>query len=125
MYFIVGAEFCERFSFYGLKTVLFLYLTDYMQLQESQATVMMHSFVMLAYFFPLVGGVLGDSYWGKFRTIAMFSLVYCAANVLIAVTSVPGITGQPPQMWGIVSGLILLAIGTGGIKSNVSSFGGD
>ncbi|KAI3644262.1 hypothetical protein MP228_010426 [Amoeboaphelidium protococcarum] len=125
VYFIIGNEFCERFSFYGMKTVLFVYLTSYLLMTESKAVQVVHSFGMFAYFFPLIGGILGDSYWGKYRTIFNLSLVYCVGNLILAVTSIPYVTGNPPQAWGALIGLLLLAVGTGGIKSNVSSFGGD
>jgi dipeptide/tripeptide permease len=71
----------------------------------------------------MTGGVLSDSYLGKFRTILYLSLVYCIGNVVLAVTALPGVTGTPPHWWGAALGLGLLAIGTGGIKPCVSAFG--
>eukprot|EP00158_Paraphelidium_tribonemae_P007267 Partr_v1_DN28174_c0_g1_i2_m55502 putative solute carrier family 15 len=125
VFFIIGNEFCERFSFYGMKTILYVYLKEYLRFEESRATSLLHVFVMFAYFFPLVGGALSDSYLGKFKTIVYLSLLYSVGNIVLAVTAIPGITGNPPHWWGAALGLFLLAIGTGGIKPCVSAFGGD
>jgi len=52
-------------------------------------------------------------------------MVYCVGNVLMSVTSIPGFTGTPPSPWGMFLSLFLIAVGTGGIKPCVASFGGD
>jgi len=125
VYFIISNEFCERYSFYGMKTILALYLVNFLSFSEDGATASIHSFNMFAYFFPLMGGLMADTWLGKYHTILYLSIVYCIGNVIIAVTSIPGVTGEPPHWWGIALGLGLLAIGTGGIKPCVSAFGGD
>ena len=44
----------------------------------------------------------------------------------LAVTAIPGVTGSDtPQAWGVLIGLLLISIGTGGIKPCVAAFGGD
>ena len=89
---------------------------------------MIHTFNTFAYAFPLLGAIIADSYLGKFRTILYFCLIYCLGSVVLAVTAIPGVTeggDGRPQAWGVFMGLALLAIGTGGIKPCVSSFGGD
>lgn len=118
-------SFIARFSFYGMKTVLFFYLTQYLGFTEHRGTSIVHMFVMFAYFFPLIGGMLSDSVLGKFRTIFYLSLIYCIGNLLLAITAIPGVSGSPPNPSGALLGLFLLAIGTGGIKPCVSAFGGD
>eukprot|EP00761_Pharyngomonas_kirbyi_P010130 gb/GECH01010148.1/.p1 GENE.gb/GECH01010148.1/~~gb/GECH01010148.1/.p1 ORF type:complete len:522 (+),score=103.64 gb/GECH01010148.1/:1-1566(+) len=125
VWFIMGNELCERFSFYGFKTILALYLNNYLLFSEDHATTIVHIFIFFAYGFPLLGGWLSDSYLGKFWTIFSLSLVYCVGNIVISITSIPGVTGTPPHWWGAFLGLFLAAIGTGGIKPCVSSFGGD
>lgn len=62
---------------------------------------------------------------GKYWTILSLSIVYCFGSIILAGTSFPGVTGTPPSAWGCFLGLTLLALGTGGIKPCVSSFGGD
>ncbi|ORZ29808.1 POT family-domain-containing protein [Catenaria anguillulae PL171] len=128
--FIVGNEFCERFTFYGIKSVLLIYLTRYLRIESNSATAAVHAFNMFAYTATLLGGTLSDGYLGRFRTIIYLSLVYCIGNLVLSLTAVPGVmpvnpsTGAPSP-WGALLGLTLLALGTGGIKPCVSAFGGD
>ncbi|GAM26445.1 hypothetical protein SAMD00019534_096200 [Acytostelium subglobosum LB1] len=126
--YIMGNEICERFSFYGLKSILSLYFTLFMGYSDDTATTIIHSFNFLAYAFPLLGAYLADARLGKFRTILYFSLIYCVGGVFLSVSAIPGVTGSEPghhSPWGIILGLGLIAVGTGGIKPVVSAFCGD
>lgn len=122
--FIVGNEFCERFSYYGLRTILLVYLSEELQLNEDVSTSLYHAFVVACYFFPMLGGHIADTYWGKFKTIVVLSGVYCSGSTLMSVTAVPTVL-DAVGLWGVCSALLLVAIGTGGIKPCVSAFGGD
>ncbi|XP_039763196.1 peptide transporter family 1 isoform X2 [Pararge aegeria] len=121
--FIVTNEFCERFSYYGIRTVLSLYLRDKLGYTDDNATVIYHVFVMFAYFFPLIGAMIADGWLGRFRTIFYLSLVYAAGSILLSVTAMPPVS-LPPLEFTILA-LLLIAFGTGGIKPCVSAFGGD
>lgn len=123
VFFIISNEFCERFSFYGMRTVLTLYLMDKLKYSSNTSTAIYHGFVMMAYFFPLVGAILADSWLGKFRTIFYLSIVYTAGQILLTLTAAPPI-GLAPMAFSILS-LVLISIGTGGIKPCVVAFGGD
>ncbi|CAK1554112.1 unnamed protein product [Leptosia nina] len=121
--FIVTNEFCERFSYYGMRTILSLYLRDKLGYTDNGATVIYHVFTMFAYFFPLLGAMIADSWLGRFRTIFYLSLVYAAGSILISLTAIPPL--GLPQMEITIMALLLVAFGTGGIKPCVSAFGGD
>jgi len=120
VFYILGNEFCERFSYYGMRAILVIYLVEWLQFSDSTATAVYHSFVMTCYFTPIFGAVLADSYIGKYKTILYLSVIYCLGNVVMAATAFP-----PPFWVGPVIGLLLIGIGTGGIKPCVSAFGGD
>lgn len=120
VFFIIGNEFCERFSFYGMKTILILYLTLQLRIEPSTSTAIYHTFTMLCYFTPLIGALLADSFLGKYKTILYISLIYCIGNMVMALTAIP-----PPERYGPMIGLSLIAFGTGGIKPCVAAFGGD
>ena len=77
---------------------------------------------MFCYITPLFGGMLADSSLGKFKTILILSVVYCAGTAVMSATAIPGLTGDPPSPAGAMIGLSLIAIGTGGIKPCVASF---
>ncbi|KAH9501884.1 solute carrier family 15 member 2 isoform X2 [Dermatophagoides farinae] len=117
--FIIGNEFCERFSFYGMRTILVLYFKYVLLFNEDLATQIYHIFVMVCYFTPVFGAIIADSYLGKYWTILSISCIYAAGNIIISGASIGG------TVWISFIGLALIAIGTGGIKPCVSAFGGD
>ncbi len=82
--FIIGNEAAERFTYYGLRGILVVFMTKYLFTRSGQpdfmsdenAKVAYHNFVSAVYFFPLLGGLLADSLFGKYRTIVWLSIVY-------------------------------------------------
>jgi len=122
--FIIGNEGCERFSFYGMRNILTVFLTTSLLLampdkaaRELHAKDIFHLFVIGVYFFPLLGGYLADRFFGKYNTILWFSLIYCAGQGMLAL-----FVDEPT---GFYIGMSLIAIGSGGIKPLVASFMGD
>lgn len=122
VFLIVANEFCERFSYYGMKTVLSLYLRDALGYSEDKASITYHLFGVLCYFTPIFGAILADAYAGKFMTILCLSILYAIGEVILAVSAIPGTL--PQEAFSLV-GLFIIAVGTGGIKPCVSAFGGD
>src|SRR5688500_13035946 len=93
--YIVGNEAAERFSFYGMTAILFVFMTNHIALgttadgarvrmSEAEATAWTHNFKAAAYFFPILGAILSDWLLGKYRTIISLSLVYCAGHAVLA-----------------------------------------
>ncbi|OQV15151.1 Solute carrier family 15 member 2 [Hypsibius exemplaris] len=121
--FILGNEFCERFSYYGMKTVLTIYFLDVLLWSPNTTTLVYHSFTVLAYFTPVFGAMLADGFLGKFNTIFLLSIVYVGGLVLLTLAAVPPLNLQ--VVAGTVCGLLLIALGTGGIKPVVPAYGGD
>lgn len=117
VFFIVGNEACERFSFYGMRSVLTLYILHALQRSESFAAATVHLFTMGVYFMPLLGAWIADKFWGRYATILALSCVYIAGNAVLALT-----VGSPV---GLGIGLSLIAFGSGGIKPCVSAFMGE
>lgn len=70
--FIIGTEACERFSFYGMKSILMLYMTGHLLMSENWATSTLHIFVGMVYLLPVAGAWLADKVWGRYKTI-----LYC------------------------------------------------
>jgi dipeptide/tripeptide permease len=127
VFYILGTEFCERFSYYGTSAILYVYLSKYQKFEDDSATASLHFFKMACYTFTLVGAYLGDRVLGKFKTICYLSIIYSIGFLILSVTSIPGIMDDGPfPLWsGMLTGLGLIAFGTGGIKPCVSAFGGD
>lgn len=61
--FIIGNEFCERFSYYGMRAILALYLNEQLRLSEGASTEIVHLFIVFCYLFPFLGAFISDSYW--------------------------------------------------------------
>src|SRR5450755_3039292 len=76
--FIVANEFAERFCYYGINAILTIYMTQFLRVGDADATTYHSLFKSAAYFSPLIGAVVSDVLWGKFRTIMTFSMIYCA-----------------------------------------------
>jgi POT family proton-dependent oligopeptide transporter len=122
--YIVGNEAAERFSFYGMKAILTVFMTKYLldvtgakaPMSDEDAKYWVHTFVVAAYFFPLLGAVIADWLLGKYRTILWLSVVYCLGHLALALDD---------TRLGLAVGLTLIAIGTGAIKPCVSSTVGD
>uniref|UniRef100_A0A672IE96 Solute carrier family 15 member 1 n=1 Tax=Salarias fasciatus TaxID=181472 RepID=A0A672IE96_SALFA len=134
IFFIVVNEFCERFSYYGMRAVLVLYFKYFLGWDDDFATTIYHTFAALCYLTPILGAIVADSWLGKFKTIIYLSIVYAAGQVILAVSAIHDITdtdrdGTPDNMTFHISlsmvGLLLIALGTGGIKPCVAAFGGD
>lgn len=114
--YIIGNEAAERYSFYGMKTILVVFMTNYLMMGENTATVWYHTFAMAAYFLPVLGSFLADIWWGKYKTIIILSIVYCIGHGVLALFETES---------GLLFGLGIIAIGSGGIKPSVSSHVGD
>ena len=122
--YIIANEAAERFSYYGMRAILVVFMTQYLVnssgvldvMSEDEAKGWYHLFVSAVYVTPLLGALLSDGLLGKFRTIIMLSLVYCAGHFVLALDD---------SRWGLALGLGLIALGAGGIKPCVSSHLGD
>ncbi|KFV83955.1 Solute carrier family 15 member 1, partial [Struthio camelus australis] len=134
IFFIVINEFCERFSYYGMRAVLVLYFKYFLRWDDNVSTAIYHTFVALCYLTPILGALIADSWLGKFKTIISLSVVYTIGQAIISISSINDLTdynrdGTPDHIPVHVAlsivGLILIALGTGGIKPCVAAFGGD
>lgn len=114
--FIVGNEACERYSFYGMKSILVIFMIRQLMIDEAEATSIYHQFSALSYLFPLLGAFIADRLLGKYKTILYLSLVYCVGHAVLAIWE---------NKTGLYAGLFLIALGAGGIKPCVSAHVGD
>jgi proton-dependent oligopeptide transporter, POT family len=122
--YIVGNEGCERFSYYGMNAILYVYcVTLYVSssmnegMAADMATSTVHLFKTGVYAFPMIGAIIADRLLGKYNTILWLSWVYCLGHLVLSLTE--------GSMVGLSVGLMLIAIGAGGIKPCVSANVGD
>ena len=122
--YIVANEAAERFSYYGMRAILVIFMTQYLMnsageldvMSENEAQGYFHLFVSAVYFMPILGALLADGVIGKYRTILFLSLFYCFGHFALALDD---------TRMGLLIGQGLIALGAGGIKPCVSSHLGD
>jgi POT family proton-dependent oligopeptide transporter len=122
--YIVGNEAAERFSYYGMNSILVPFMITLLRdhqgnlavMSEPQANVRYHTFQTAVYGLCFLGAVLADAFIGKFRTIFILSIVYCFGHFTLAIDH---------TRVGLAIGLGLIALGAGGIKPCVSANVGD
>lgn len=121
--FILGNEAAERYSYYGMKGILALYITNMLVMSRDQASITIHLFSFANYFMPLFGAWVSDRFWGRYKTILLISLSYCAGHGVMALSDAFG--SVDAKTICLYAGLALIAFGSGGIKPCVSAFMGD
>lgn len=122
--FIIANEAAERFSYYGMRAILVVFMTQYLTNASGELDVMSpaeaqgfyHLFVSAVYITPVLGALLADGVLGKYRTIISLSVVYCFGHFALALDD---------TRMGLLIGQSLIALGAGGIKPCVSSHLGD
>jgi POT family proton-dependent oligopeptide transporter len=122
--YIIGNELAERFSYYGMKSILTVFMTTYLMNSAGQKDPMTpedskfwyHIFVSANYFFPILGALLSDILWGKYKTIITLSIIYCLGHIALSLDE---------TRLGLSLGLTMIALGSGGIKPCVSANVGD
>ena len=124
MPYIMVNEAAERYAFYSLEGILALFLFHGLKdmsgnlanLTEETAMEYKHYFLSAAYFAPIIGSLISDLFWGKFKTIIIFSIVYCVGFLALILDQ---------TYLGAIVGLGLIATGTGIIKPCLSANVGD
>ncbi|GLA47545.1 hypothetical protein AnigIFM63604_002222 [Aspergillus niger] len=140
-YTVAFVELCERFSYYGTTAVFVNFIQRPlpegssagathgldnlvpgalgMGQQASTGLTLFNSF--WSYIMPLMGAYMADQYWGRFRTI-MFSIgVALLGHTILVISAIPPVIKNPHGAIACFSiGLVIMGVGTGGFKSNIS-----
>ncbi len=120
LYLLFFTEMWERFSYYGMRAILILYLTKKLLegglgMDAAQATLLYGYFTGLVYFTPLIGGWLADKYIGKRNAITIGGITMMIGQFVLF---------GMDNMTGLYIGLFLLIIGNGFFKPNISTLVG-
>jgi POT family proton-dependent oligopeptide transporter len=111
---IFGMEMWERFSYYGMRAILVLYLVNALRWDTARAAGLYGTYTMAVYLTPLVGGYLADRWIGTRRSLLVGGLVIAAGHFALAF----------PGMGAFYLGLALIVVGTGFFKPNASTIVG-
>jgi len=120
LYLLFFTEMWERFSYYGMRAILILYLTKKLMegglgMDEKDATLLYGYFTGFVYFTPLIGGWLADRYLGKRLAVTIGGI-----TMMLGQFTLFGLNST----MGLYIGLLLLIIGNGFFKPNISTLVG-
>ncbi len=119
LYFLFFTELWERFSYYGMRAILILYIVAEvgqggLGWTNAEALVLYGWYTMMVYVMSIPGGILADRVLGQKKTVMLGGLLLCAGHGILAV----------PTLWAFYTGLILIILGVGGLKPNISTMVG-
>ncbi|MGA9325341.1 MAG: oligopeptide:H+ symporter, partial [Salegentibacter sp.] len=121
LYILFFTEMWERFSYYGMRAILVLYLVSAttggnagLGWTRSEALALYGWYTMLVYVASIPGGMIADKLLGQKKTVLVGGLILVAGHTILAVE----------QMWAFYSGLVLIILGVGMLKANISTMVG-
>ena len=129
LYVLFFTEMWERFSYYGMRAILILYMVQYLAWSDGRAGGIYGDYTGLVYITPLLGGFLADRYLGMRRAILIGALVMAAGQGMLAFHAWPSAAGGAAVGSGmgvapLYLGLLLLIAGNGFFKPNISTLVG-
>ncbi|KAG0499014.1 hypothetical protein HPP92_003328 [Vanilla planifolia] len=135
--FLVGYEAFERMAFYGVAANLVVYLTTQLHEDTVSSVRSVNNWSGSVWITPILGAFIADSFFGRFWTFTISSLIYVLGMVLLTLAvslkslrpscSRDGTCNKATesQMAFFFCALYTMAIGAGGTKPNISTFGAD
>ncbi|XP_021967051.2 solute carrier family 15 member 1 [Folsomia candida] len=123
-YFVVTHQILERFSFYAINVILPFYFQNILHFDEEASTAIYHGYSVFSYLSSIIGAVIADSLYGKYKTILLFSAVYSAGTFLTAFSATELVSSDLTLTITIL-GLLCVALAAGAIKPCITAFGGD
>ncbi|MEE4211092.1 MAG: peptide MFS transporter, partial [Parvularcula sp.] len=121
------AEMWERFSYYGMRALLVLYLTKHFLFSDTAAYGIYGAYTTLVYILPVIGGTLADRYLGQRKAILIGAVLLVAGHATMAIEGEPAAPGEDPSATVLnifYFALALIILGTGFLKANISTIVG-
>ncbi|BCS23213.1 peptide MFS transporter [Aspergillus puulaauensis] len=126
---VAFVELCERFTYYGMSGMFQNYVQRPLDGSEGRgalgmghqgATGLTTFFQFWCYVTPIIGAIVADQYLGKYKTIVLFCGVYLVGLLILVLTSIPTALENGAGLGGFIAAILVIGLGTGGIKSNVA-----
>ncbi|MEP7239030.1 MAG: oligopeptide:H+ symporter, partial [Ferruginibacter sp.] len=114
LYLLFFAEMWERFSFYGMRALLLVYMTSQLHFDDPKAYAILGSYAALVYTMPMFGGFIADRFIGYQRSIIFGGILMTLGHFILAL----------PNDWSFFYGMAFIICGNGFFKPNVSSLVG-
>lgn len=123
LYVLFATEFWERFSYYGMRAIFVLFMTDKLLFDKAYASNIYGSYTGLVYLTPLLGGYMADRYWGNRKSIFVGGILMAMGQFLLF-TCASMSTGSGFANTLLWAGLAFLIFGNGFFKPNISTMVG-
>ena len=123
LYLIFATSTAERFSYYGMRAIFILFLTQALLFDTEAAASIYGSYTGLVYLTPLIGGYIADKYWGIRRSV-FWGAVMMGVGQLMMFLSASMLDKAELSHWLMYGGLTFLILGNGSFKPTVSSLVG-
>ncbi|OQE27053.1 hypothetical protein PENFLA_c006G06704 [Penicillium flavigenum] len=126
---VAVVELCERFTYYGMSGLFQNYIQrprdgsqgrGALGMDHQGATGLTTFFQFWCYVTPIIGAIIADQYLGKYKTIVVFCVVYMVGLLVLVCTSIPTALEHGSGLGGFIVAILIIGLGTGGIKSNVA-----
>jgi POT family proton-dependent oligopeptide transporter len=114
LYLLFFTEMWERFSFYGMKALLLLYMVSQLKFDEPKGYAILGSYSALVYTMPMFGGMIADRFLGYRKAIIFGGILMTIGHLVLAL----------PQSWSFFYGMAFIICGNGFFKPNISSLVG-
>lgn len=124
LYLLFVTEMWERFSYYGMRALFVLYMTQALLLDKEYSSEIYGSYTGLVYLTPLLGGYIADRYWGNRRSILVGSLMMALGQFFMYLSACYYHNVELAK-WLMFCGLGVLILGNGFFKPNISTMVGD
>lgn len=123
LYVLFATEFWERFSYYGMRAIFVLFMTDKLLFDKPYASNIYGSYTGLVYLTPLIGGYVADRYWGNRKSIFVGGLLMAIGQFILFACANLG-SGSSVTTTLLWTGLAFLIFGNGFFKPNISTMVG-
>jgi proton-dependent oligopeptide transporter, POT family len=129
IFLVAFVELCERFTYYGISGLFQNYVQRPLDGSEGRgalglghqgATGLTTFFQFWCYVTPIFGAIIADQYTGRYVAIVGFCIVYIIGLLILFLTSLPVALRNGAGLGGFATAVVVIGIGTGGIKSNVA-----
>ncbi|MEO8722966.1 MAG: peptide MFS transporter [Sphingobium sp.] len=118
LYVLFFAEMWERFSFYGMRALLVLYLTKHFLMSDAQSGMVYGAYGSLVYITPVLGGYLADHYLGQRKAVLFGGILIAIGHLLLGLEGSGGQDAFALNMFW--AALAFIIVGTGFLKANIS-----
>ncbi len=124
LWVLFGTEMWERFNFYGMRTLLVLFLVNSLMMKEENASLIYGGFLGLCYLTPMLGGFIADRYFGNRNCILLGGLMMAIGQLLLFTSASIFSSNLNFATTIMYCGLGIIVFGNGFFKPNISSMVG-